>query len=478
MAACCLRTISDAGAYGSGTGFFVAVQCLGERPAGVAVFTAAHVVEGTSRVWISMHGNVVELVTIATRKYTDTAVLAFKDPENARRHLEPRPLEIAMLPDISHRVRVIGFPNGESETKSTPGCITSVLRSSSQAIPMLVTDITAKPGCSGGPVVDHETNQVVGMLVAASVAEAGLSELLVVPSWLFAMPFCSSTTSAARARPEESIRVVKSADAFQGPIAAAIHAELPSLGIHVVPHRHPSETTPQALSKLHSIDIPNGLAIASSNGSVVPAEQDSTPRYLVEVQATWFGESILLKVHPDSNCSIPPGSQLSNMLRGATDIGIRPLVAMLSMASSICLRIVSLSGRPADGADEAVCFSCVGVDISTQTICVDELPRAPRVPPGESVVVGPATFRVYNPVLDRFPSSAGVVLERLSDAARYPQLGQLPALVRSINGASVKTLSDVPRASASGYLEISTHGGRGPALVPISAVEPPSRSGP
>jgi serine protease Do len=146
-----------------GTGFLVAPDL---------VVTAAHVVGGSSALWLSTadHGAAGRIVGLDAG--ADLALVALDAPFGG--HV----FEVAAeRPDVGAPVALIGYPLGEPLSLAV-GAVSGLDRTSAweggELTGLVQTDVAANPGNSGGPLLDQE-GRVVGVLVGGVVEAAGLS---------------------------------------------------------------------------------------------------------------------------------------------------------------------------------------------------------------------------------------------------------------------------------------------------------------
>jgi len=147
------------------------------------VLTNAHVVEGASKVTITLtDGRVYTCHVMGVDEIVDIAVLKITDGENLGSIAD---LPVADLGDsdtlsVGRIVIAVGSPGGLDNTV-TMGIISGLQRSSTMVgiphkkVDYIQTDAAINPGNSGGPLIDVETGSVIGINAAIRAHMEGTS---------------------------------------------------------------------------------------------------------------------------------------------------------------------------------------------------------------------------------------------------------------------------------------------------------------
>ena len=153
----------------NGTGFYVTLDGY--------VVTNEHVIDGCSEVQVHNAGKLSAATVVSKDKINDLALLKVTNTVDAKFDLAPK------NPYLLQNIIAAGFPFGEavsSTIKVTQGVVSSLsgLGDNSGQIQI---DAALQPGNSGGPVIDRNNGNVVGVAVAKLDTETSLENFGVIP---------------------------------------------------------------------------------------------------------------------------------------------------------------------------------------------------------------------------------------------------------------------------------------------------------
>lgn len=210
----------QAAAVESSTGSGALISLPG-FPGGVAVLTAAHVVADSRFLQVQRSsdrfgGEKLPARVAAVCHEADLALLQIQGPPGLMKNIVP--LEVAgadELPKIFDRVRVCGYPVGGGACSVTEGVVSRIevqeYSHSLRPCLALTVDAAINSGNSGGPLLDAQNGQVVGVAFQKLVARGVELQGHAVPAPLIRRFLAAAALASSK-------------------LVGTVHIRLPSLG--------------------------------------------------------------------------------------------------------------------------------------------------------------------------------------------------------------------------------------------------------